>query len=535
MLQLHSRALPTDLQTRGIPAADERLSPRDVISFWRRYAALICTYVFVGLALGEAYILVTPSNYVAASQILIESRRALGQSGADVSFAQFSLDTSQIENQIQFIKSEQISRQVVQGLSLDQTVEVARSSILPLSALRNLIFHDVEPAIRDPRQVAIRTLADRLQVRRIGQSYVIEISYWSLDAETAARICNSVTAAYFSDLLRAKIDMARGGNEVLERRVNALREQLAAADLAVKRGMFDPDVLSTTEARVITAASSPTSRSWPQGSLILAFSALLGLFLALLTAAIQRSLDTAIRTRGQVERELGLETLAILPRLPLRMRRHIVREAAQDRDSAFAKAIRQMKVSLQLQQAGASLSCIGITSTTRREGRATVAINLAYALCAAGTRTLLIDADPQGGHLTRMLACANEVGILELLGATSTLTQAVIPGELGQPDFIPLGQARSKIRSEDLLGSDLMGEILAASRKYYGTVLVLLSPLEESPDARAIAPHLDGIVLVAAYGHLPAYRIGNCVSSLEASNVKILGLVVNKSRNSLAV
>lgn len=528
MLQISPRAAAPDLSSAYV-VRDQRLGPRDVGAFWRRYLALIVGCILAGLAVGELYIALTPSSFVAVSQILIESRRTSGSGAAEAGFAQYSLDTSQIENQIQVIKSNQISKQVVEGMRLGPMQDLAGPAGGLFASLRSLVFNDAPPAVRaGPQAAAMRALSDRLQVRRIGQSYVIEISYWSSDPEVAARICNSVTAAYFSDLLRLRIDTAQNGNEILERRLSTLRQQWAAANEAVRSGTFAPEVLSTAEARVITAAVPPASRSWPYASLTLAFSALLGLFAALLGAAIHQSLDTSIRSRAQIDRELGLEILGVLPRMRWCSPRQLALMIDLRPDSAFAGAVRQLKTSLQLRRARGSLTCIGLTATTRSEGRATVAANLARALAGSGIPTLLIDADLHGHRLSRTLAPETRVGLLEALDGSASLTEVLIRGEPGHPDLIPVRGPMPG--SENLLGSEGMRALLATCRQVYGAVLIVLPALEEAPDARAVAPYLDGMILVAAYGERPLHRIADGLRGLESTNVAVLGVVVNKCR-----
>ncbi|ACL55885.1 tyrosine-protein kinase domain-containing protein [Methylobacterium nodulans] len=534
MLQISPR-IPLSELSGAISPVDQRLSPRDVISFWRRYVLLIISCMACCVALGEAYVLVTPSTYAAASQILIESRRASGFAAtSDVSYAQYSLDSSQIENQIQIIKSEQTSRRVVRAMQLDENQNQEKLKASVLSSLRGYILGNGDVATPPDRTtMAMRDLLDRLQVRRIGQSYVLEISYWSEDPVAAARICNAITAAYFQDLLGSKIDAAKNGSELLEQRISLLRDQWATADEAVRTGTLDVTKLATPEARVITMAALPSKRSWPHQSLILAFSALLGLFVALVSAAVHRSLDTSIRTLGQVERDLCLNVLGVLPNLRFRCWPSIANEFARNPLSPFSMAVRQIKTSIQLQQTGGPLVCIGVTAVTSREGRTTAIANLARAFAASGSHTLVIDADLRHRRLTRALQRTVNMGLYELLNEETTLEQVLIRGAPGQPDFIPASRSPTAGASEDLVGSKRMSELLGTCRKFYSVVLIALPTLEEAPDTRAVAGHLDGIAVVIGFGRLPSYRIATALRSFDRSNVKILGVIINKGRHVL--
>lgn len=546
-----------------LPAAsndsDERLSPTDVISFWRRYTALIIGCVTASLVVGGLYILTAPANFVASSQVIIESRRpSWAGASPDMSMAQYSLDSSQIESQIQIIKSDQTSRQVVTALKLDEDPEFVRTEPTVFSSLHALILGagSTTTKTNDLQMTSIRALADRLQVRRIGQSYVLEISYWSRDANKAARICNSITAAYISDLLKAKIDAAQGGSEILERRISVLRDQRKAAEHVVLTGIFENETFPTADARIISVATPPFGQSWPRVSLVLAFSGVFGLFVALLSAAIHRSLDTSIRSRRQIEHQLGLRLLGALPRTWFRARRSLLQEVVRRPMSSYGRAIRQITTSVRLEQTDTALICIGVTSTVSCEDRSTFAANLAWALSANGSPTLLINADVDDPLLCEIMPNRVDAGLFDLLQGTALPEDVLVRGHANDPDFIsPFGSSGSSLRriarqvgiaayeprarphkrpvaSADLLGSTKMQDFLHGCRQFYVTVLIVLPALEESPDARALSPHLDAVLFVAEYGRIPVDRIATSVRSLHSLDVKFLGAVVNKAPRS---
>ena len=75
--------------------------------------------------------------------------------------------------------------------------------------------------------------ADRLTVKRIGFSYIIQISFESLDPKRAADIADAVANAYIVDQLQAKFQLARLAGIWLRDRLKELREQALAAERAV--------------------------------------------------------------------------------------------------------------------------------------------------------------------------------------------------------------------------------------------------------------------------------------------------------------
>src|SRR5207253_1182296 len=69
----------------------------------------------------------------------------------------------------------------------------------------------------------------------------------------------------------------------------------------------------STEARIITVATSPRGRSSPKISLTLALAAICGLGLGIASAFAREQMNRQIHTRAQLESLLGTTCLAVLP------------------------------------------------------------------------------------------------------------------------------------------------------------------------------------------------------------------------------
>jgi succinoglycan biosynthesis transport protein ExoP len=82
-----------------------------------------------------------------------------------------------------------------------------------------------------------------------------------------------------------------------------------------------------TDARVVTPAARPLKKSHPRTFLVLAISAFGGTILGLLIGHLRDLNDQVFRTRDQVERLLGLDCLATVPKIKVRKSR---RENAPD-------------------------------------------------------------------------------------------------------------------------------------------------------------------------------------------------------------
>jgi succinoglycan biosynthesis transport protein ExoP len=80
---------------------------------------------------------------------------------------------------------------------------------------------------------ALQRFQNKLTVKRVGLSYVIEISYQSLSATRAAQIANAVAEAYIVDSLESKYQASRRAAVWLQDRMKELRSQASTAERAV--------------------------------------------------------------------------------------------------------------------------------------------------------------------------------------------------------------------------------------------------------------------------------------------------------------
>ena len=85
----------------------------------------------------------------------------------------------------------------------------------------------------------------RLRVRRIGLTYVIEISFDSYSAENAARIANAVADSYIVDQLESKYEATRRASSWLQDRIKELRDQVSSAERAVVAFKANNNIVST--------------------------------------------------------------------------------------------------------------------------------------------------------------------------------------------------------------------------------------------------------------------------------------------------
>lgn len=421
--QIWTKSLQPEL--RPAPVAEERaLSPGDILWFLRRYRLRLCLLGLAGGLAGLAYAAVTPSVYTARAQIVIDPNMPAlfaDKNGEGRS----PLDTGQIANQIAILKSEKIALMVIERFKLFDDAEFRRkggmggisgamSGMLPgpqergadspragiLDAIVALVARPVVPAqdavqgtakgaaplsaqaasvaADTTRRTVLDDFGARLDVRRAGLAYALDVSFSSLDPEKAAAIANAVVDAFMQEKADARIEAVREGAQWLSDRIDQVRREMNAATHAVQvfrashdyriprpkvetgagapqpasgQGDLSPaagrasgptieELESSAEtlrkiyesllgvlaesaqkqsapvldSRVITSATRPIYRSSPRMRIIVPAAALGSVALGLGLGLAGLLLDGRVRTRRQVRAATGLDCLARVAR-----------------------------------------------------------------------------------------------------------------------------------------------------------------------------------------------------------------------------
>ena len=230
----------------------------------RRQYPLIALIAGCVVAFSLVYLVTTPKLYTADAQFLIDTTKLqiLRQQQQEV--GAMPLDTAQVETEIEVLKSNRVGLSVVKALKLTEDPEFVGSQTSFLGAVVGVIFspfsffessHGVmsEDALTAS---ALGRLLSHRNVTRVGDTYVLDISYTSLNPGRAAEVANGIADAYLTDKLDAKFESSRRARQWLEDRVAEMRQQAMAADSAVlefkeKKGIIDTGGSSTNGGQLL--------------------------------------------------------------------------------------------------------------------------------------------------------------------------------------------------------------------------------------------------------------------------------------------
>lgn len=192
------------------------------------------------------------------------------------------------------------------------------------------------------------------------------------------------------------------------------------------------------------------------------------------------------------------------------------------------ESLRALKTNLQF--CGRDIKTILVTSAVANEGKSTVTMELARSLTASGKNVLILDTDMRKSVLVgrhQVEASNGEIrGLSHYLSGLCRLEEALYATNIPQLYMIFAGS--SVPNPTEILEKPYFDSLLEFAREHFDYVLIDTPPLTAAIDAAVIAEKCDGAILIVAQGKTSSRLIKGIKKQLEASGVKILGVVLNK-------
>jgi succinoglycan biosynthesis transport protein ExoP len=209
------------------------------IGFLRRQFAVIVFTLALAVAASVIYLRITPPTYTGQVQVLFGNPKTQFIQQQSL-LTEPTVDLTQIETQLQILKSKAIAISVINQLKLAGDEDLNGAS-QPLNSLERWIKGQLgtKPAASptepqdQPADGVVAAFQDRLSAVRVSYSNVIEISFNSSKAARAAEIVNAVANAYITDQLNAKFEANKRATAWLQDRLRDLGQQALTAERAV--------------------------------------------------------------------------------------------------------------------------------------------------------------------------------------------------------------------------------------------------------------------------------------------------------------
>jgi polysaccharide biosynthesis transport protein len=291
-------------------------------------------------------------------------------------------------------------------------------------------------------------------------------------------------------------------------------------------------------ASIITRAAPALHKSFKKPALIIAGGFLFGLFLGAGTAMARELAAGVFRSPKGVEQVTNLHCV-VLPKVKAHRARKgflfakstPVEEFVLDAPfSRFTESLREIKALIKTTELEGGAKVIGVVSSVSKEGKTTVAANLAALMIASsGAKALVIDGDLHMRNLTARLAPDAREGLIEALGDPSQLPNLVRKRPRSGLDILPCAASARVSNADELLGSSKMEQLLLAARNLYDYVIIEIPPVMSVVDLKRVERFIDGFIFVIEWGQTKRALVLEALSEVGAVRERLVGVILNKA------
>ena len=375
-------------------------------------------------------------------------------------------------------------------------------------------------------------------------------------------------------------ELAEARNELLDQSSAAAELTTLQVEIATSRDLMDKLLRQQSETevaarlqttresnvRIVDRALVPGSPYRPSLRENLAMGLGMGLLLGFGTVFLLEYMDRTIKTPEEVERRLMLPNLAVIPDVSAAGRpgrsggygygygygdrkrkgsRGALHSATERKDPSVpdqiellphdrprlsvSEAYRGLRTALLLSSAQ-ELGVVAITSASSGEGKTATSTNLAVVMAQLGRRVLLIDGDLRKPRLHEVFGVSNRAGLVNILAGGEDPNRVTLPADVANLHIVPSGPIPPN--PSELLASDRMRELLRRARSLFDFVIIDTPPVLAVTDATVIGSQTDGVVLCLRAGKVLREDARTCRDRLLMNEVKILGTVLNRHRES---
>ncbi|MBX4959170.1 tyrosine-protein kinase domain-containing protein [Rhizobium lentis] len=573
---IFSGVSPIPLSAATTAGGNSPLTLRDMLFFLRMRWHWIVVTTIAFLAIAGTYLLTAKPTFVARTQLVIFPQ--VSGSEAQRAFAEDAF----IEGQLEIARSTDVVGGTVAALDLvhdpefvDQTPSLqdrAKNWLMGLSSQSDKPSQD--PAGKGTGEAQPQTEEERLRdwatakllntvgIRRIGNSTIVEISAAASTPQKAVDIADTLARQYIQKNIAMKANAARQYSDWLAKfmaeqqrglaeAASALasftsnpRDQFKLAELQsatdARRTLYENTLNQLTEAKqritypmsdatIVSRATLPLSKARPRSTLIAAFAAALGLGTGFALAMIRHASDRRLVRPHQIAETCDLPFVTVLTTSKRTRNGHPTPLLAAGTGSPTADypvipGIMELSATVVGLRRKRRV-VIGVVAVSPGSGASTIASELAVLSSVSGATTLLIDAAAQKPSLSKAIAPHSSSGLVDVLD-NGELIQTAALSLTPTLKFLPLGEVDT-VTPAIRLSSRRTQLSFAELKKEFDAIFVDISAFSASPDANAIAPELDGVLVVASHGRTSIDEAIRVIETMRNVGAEILGAVIN--------
>lgn len=356
-------------------------------------------------------------------------------------------------------------------------------------------------------------------------------------------VSNSIKASYqaakaheelirdrFSASKRDMVDLQARGIEysILKREADTNRELYDGLLQRLKEVGVAGGV-GTNNISVVDKAEVPKSPFKPNLSKNLLIAMIIGLLGGIGLAFLFEHLDDTFKRSADVENELNLPVLGLIPVAPeLESGGGILGVSVDNPRSAIVEAYRSVRTALQFASEHGAPQLLALTSSEKGEAKTTSAVGIGTQFAQFGSKVLIIDCDLRNPSLHKAFGVDNHHGLTNVLAGGESPMNVTQNSAVANLYFMPSGPLPPN--PSELLSSNKMKQLLELARTKFDYIIIDSPPILGLADVLVIANMADALILQIHAGATRRATVQAALKRLLAIRVKPLGCMLTRMR-----
>ncbi len=331
---------------------------------------------------------------------------------------------------------------------------------------------------------------------------------------------------------KEELDLARAQYEQRVKMRDERRMMLDSIKEQVEKYKIVYDDPETPKVQFVDLAPEPLEASFPRWQIFLPGGTLLGLSLGLGFAFLKEILNDLVRTPKDISMHLRIPLLGMIPNSEEDDLVEDIEPALvvrQAPNSITSESYRRVRTNLKLSASAEQIRTILITSGGAKEGKTSVAINLATTLVADGRKVLLIDTNLRRPSFQRIFAgesrgVKSEAGLSNLIAGQCSLHEAIRPSGMERLEIIESGPMPAN--PAEALGTEKMEQLIKQQQDNYDYIIIDGPPVLLASESKSLARYVDGAILVFNAATTKRGTAARTIRELRQVEAEIFGCVL---------
>jgi polysaccharide biosynthesis transport protein len=353
----------------------------------------------------------------------------------------------------------------------------------------------------------------------------------------AAAIKLSIKAGYMAakeeeDNLLAQL--AIGKTDVVEQRNRSIQYNILKREVDTNRQLYDGLLqrykeigvaggVGTNNISIVDKATMPGSPRSPNLPLNVVLGLAAGLLLGCLMALGLDYLDDSFKAPEDIERELGLSVIGVVPKPQAGT---TIEEELADARSGMSEAYRSLRTGLQFSTSEGLPRTLLVTSSKPSEGKTTTTIYLARTLAHIGLNVLLIDADLRNASVHKRMGHSNELGLSNYLSGSRSPEDVVQATDTDR--LVVMTSGPLPPNPAELLSGPKFPALMTLAAESFDVVLIDGPPVMGLADAPLLSSMIQATMLVVAANETRRSTVRIALKRLQFARANIVGTLLNK-------